>query len=384
MWRRFVDWQRDLGARTLERGRVIAGNAVALLIEGIETYPAMLAAIAAAEHSVVLTSYIFAADATGARFRDALAAAARRAVRVRVLVDGFGSFATSAGFFAPLVEAGGALAVYRPPIPWRHRWGFWRRDHRKILVVDEDTAFIGGLNIGDDYAPLAEGGRGWHDTHAVVRGPAATVLARLVNRTWRQVTGDSFVGRAGPVADAGRVRVQVLENRFGERARIRRAHRRAFRHATTSICITNSYFIPGRSIRRALLLAARRGVRVQLLLAGRTDLPAVRYASRALYSRFMHAGIEIYEWTENVLHAKTAVVDGRWCSIGSANMDHRSVRHNLEANIVAVDEALGLQLQHAFRADLARALRIDRDSWHRRPALDKMLEQLFYKLRFLL
>ena len=346
----------------------------------------MLEAIDRAVHSILLTSYIFAADRTGERFRDALATAARRGVSVRVLVDGVGSMSTPDSFFAPITTVGGELAVYRRPRPWRSPWEYYKRDHRKILIVDDAVGFIGGLNIGDDYAPEGWGGGGWHDEHAKVEGPVTRELAKIVNRTWHRLTGEDWSHRLGSPAPApaGELVVQVLENRFRARSEIRRAYLTAIHRAQQSICLANAYFIPDLGVRRALVRAARRGVRVQLLLAGRTDVKAVQYASRAMYRGFMRTGVEIYEWIEHVLHAKTAVIDSRWCSIGSFNMDHRSLLHNLEANIVFVDDRLGVQMQTTFARDLTRAQRVDPATWHRRHWLDQLLERVFYGLRVFL
>jgi cardiolipin synthase len=367
----------------LDGYRVAQGNAVALLVDGAGAFPRMLDAIAEASRSIVLESYIYANDATGKRFRDALIERARAGVAVRVLVDGVGSLGIN-HFFAPLVEAGGKLLVYRPPTWWRPPWSFWKRDHRKILVVDDRVGFIGGLNIADNYAPEQEGGGGWHDIHARVEGPAARELTKVVNRTWRRLTRDDWNARLGPPIDAGDVPIQVLESRLTRRHTMRRAYLNAIRRARQRICITNAYFVPDQGVRRALRNAASRGVEVQLLLAGRTDIRSVQYASRALYAGLMRIGVQVFEWNDHVLHAKSAVIDGHWCAIGSYNMDRRSLVHNLEANIVCIDTRLGQTMTAQFEHDISHSQAIDLNTWHRRPALEKLLEQLFFKLRYFL
>lgn len=364
--------------------RTIAGNRVALLVDGAAAFPAMLDAIAQARRSIVLESYIFAADATGERFLGALIERARAGVMVRLLVDGVGVMGVPADFFARLTHAGGRVRIFRAP---RFNWSWqrlWVRDHRKLLVVDDRIAFIGGLNISDDYAPASWQGRAWHDMHASVEGPAARELTKVINRTWRwSRRGDVPVplGEAAPVGDTA---VQILESRLTKRYSVRRAYRQAIHRARQSVRITNAYFIPDRGVRRALRNACARGVRVQLLLAGRTDIRAVQFASRALYARLLRWGVEIYEWDDRVLHAKTAVIDGAWCSIGSYNMDRRSLLHNLEANIACVDEALAAALDRQFEADVGRSRRIESNTWHRRTVTQQLLEQLFFKLRYLL
>jgi len=377
----------------------IGGNRAQSLVDGRAAYPSMLAAIAAARTSVLLESYIFRADGTGARFLTALCARAAAGARVRVLVDGVGSRQIPPEFWAPLLAAGGAVEVFRPlhrfmSLGW---WRFlWKRDHRKLLVVDERVAFIGGVNIADDYAPSEEGGGGWHDAHVRIEGPAAAALGQLFLRTWHQVTSSSlevfrYGGRQPRPLDAprnveaaGDVSVQILEGSLTRRHSVRKAYLHAIRTAERTIRITNAYCIPDRMVRRALALARQRGVRVQMLLAGATDIAAVQYASHFLYRRMLDLGIEIYEWTEHVLHAKTAVIDGVWCSIGSYNLDRRSLVHNLEANIGCVDPTLGAALDEQFERDVMKSKPIDPKTWHRRSPLAKILELLFYQLRYLL
>ncbi len=371
-------------AQVLEGRRIIPGNRLTLLVDGAATYDAMLAAIDGAERAILLSSYIFAADRTGARFRDTLANAARRGVSVRVIVDGIGSLAADEAFFAPLIAAGGRVGVFHPPKPWLPRWVFWRRDHRKILVVDDRTGFVGGLNIGDDYAPPAWGGHGWHDVHARIEGPAAAELTRLLSRTWSWLDRADTCELPRVPPPAGDTAVRLLENRLRQRFTIHRAYLHAIKRARERVRIANAYFVPVQAVQRALRRARQRGVQVQLLLAGRTDVKMVQYASRALYRRLLADGLEIYEWEEQVLHAKCAVVDGRWCSIGSYNFNRRSLFHDLETNLECVDEELGRALDAQLAADFGRARRVDPETWHRRPAIDKLLEQLFYKLRVFL
>jgi cardiolipin synthase len=312
-----------------------------------------------------------------------LAERAKVGVDVRLIIDGVGSLRTDDRFLAPLSAAGGRVIRYRPPAPWRPRWGFWKRDHRKLLVVDDRVGFIGGINVGLDYAPESWGGAAWHDVHARVDGPAAVALAAMADRTWRWHTGEPVVALVRP-SPQGEVGVQVIENRLRQRFTIHRAYLRAIKRAQRTIRIANAYFVPTPPVQRALRRAARRGVVVELLLAGRSDVKAMQYASHALYGRLMKSGIAIYEWTAAVLHAKCAVIDGCWCSIGSYNFNRRSLVHDLEANMACVDPMLGLQMDAQFDLDRARSTRIDPETWHRRPAYDKLLEQVFYALRVLL
>lgn len=365
--------------------RRVAGNgAVRLLIDGAETYPAMLEAIAQAQRSICFESYIFASDGTAKRFVDALAERARAGVSVRVMIDGIGSLGTDMSSFQPLREAGGEVVQFGPPTPWRRVWSLWRRDHRKILVVDDVVAFIGGINISDEYAPPSWGGGAWHDAHARFEGPAARELTKLFDRQWRQATGEQWSGRLGPPVQRGERVIQILESLLTRRYSVRRAYLHAIRSATSTIRICNAYCIPDRGFRRALRNACARGVKVQLIFAGKTDVRAVHFASRRLYSRLLRWGVEIYEWTDRVLHAKTAVIDGEWCTIGSYNIDTRSLLYNYEANIACVDRDMGAQMDAAFERDLAKCVRIEPHTWHRRPPIEKLLELVFFQLRYIL
>ncbi len=356
------------------------------LVDGANAYPAMLEAIGQALRSIVMESYIFRSDATGTRFLDALCERAKAGVQVCILVDGFGSADTPASFWAPLVAAGGRAAVFRPLrfLPWNWTRQLMVRDHRKLLSVDDRVAFVGGINIGNEYAPRSWGGNAWHDAHVCVLGPAARELTKVFNRTWRSVTGENRSAQLAPAVRAGGLGVQLLESRLTRRRSMRKAYLQAIHNAKHTIRITNAYFIPDRLVRRALRGACRRGVDVQLLFAGATDVKVVQYASRALYQKLMRFGVQIYEWTERILHAKTAVIDGSWCTIGSFNLDRRSFLHNLEVNVAFVDDTIGAQIDAQFQVDIARSQRIDPATWHRRSPWQKLIEKFFYQLRYFL
>ncbi|MBN1961905.1 MAG: cardiolipin synthase ClsB [Deltaproteobacteria bacterium] len=371
--------------RYLGRHYVFSKNRAELLVDGQQAYPAMLEAIANAKRSIAFESYIFSADVIGERFLVALCERAKDGVAVRVIIDGVGSMDTSANFWQPLINAGGEVVVFHPPrkISFSAK-NFWVRDHRKLLIIDDYIAFIGGINIGREYAPTEWGGANWHDIHAQIHGPVAHGLMVLFNRTWRQVTKKDWNVYLGPPQEAGNTAMQILEGRLTKRHSVRRAYLHAIANATSTIRITNAYCIPDRDVQRALQRARKRGVRVQLLLSGRTDIRSIQFAGRYLYRRLLKWGIEIYEWTERVLHAKTAVVDGYWCSIGSYNLDRRSLLHNLEANVACVDKKLGTAFDQQFENDLRRSHFIDPTTWHRRPSLQKLLEFFFYQLRYLL
>jgi cardiolipin synthase len=342
----------------------VEGNQVAILKDGGQAFPAMLRAIARAQSSVFLETYIYRDDTTGRRFADALMERARAGVTVLVLYDDWGS-SMSDWLPAELRAAGVKVLAFRP-VRFRGSLGrllgrLRRRNHRKALVVDGAVAFTGGLNIGDDYAAVEDGGAGWRDTHLRIAGPAAGVLERLFLQTWRTNRG-AAVGRLpsrGATPNDGRVRILGSDFRR-DRKDIRRAYLAAIASAQDRIFLTHAYFLPPVRLLKLLTKAARRGVRVALIIAGSTDVQLVLYAARGLYPRLLRAGIEVYEWQGRVLHAKTAVVDGRWTTIGSSNLDALSLRANLEVNAVVEDTALAEAMERMFVEDLVFCERITR------------------------
>jgi cardiolipin synthase len=361
------------------------GNRLTLLRGGAETYPAMLEAIAAARRHVHLETYIYRSDRTGRRFGDALMERARAGITVRLLVDAVGSLDMSDEMVRELRAAGVKLATFRP-FSWKAGLGFNRRDHRKILVVDGRSGFTGGLNIGDEYAAAAEGGGGWHDIHARIEGPAVTEMARLFRRTWLAAGGDRFPlieedAAESVVTESTALAVALGNEERRRRASIRRSYLHAMRRAKESIQIMNAYFIPDRGIRRVMANAVRRGVKVSVIVPARSDLKSVMYAGHHVFARLLKAGVRIFEWQERMMHAKTAVVDAIWATIGSYNLDARSLFHNLEVVLCIVDRAFaaGLAAQLEHDASIAREVRLD--EWKQRPWWRKVVEWFFYQFR---
>ncbi len=372
-------------ARYLRRPHLIThGNEVRLLVNGGEAYPAMLEAIAQAEGTINLETYIFASDGTGWRFARALAQSAQRGVEVNVLLDGYGSVGCATSLLEHLAEAGVRVTWYKPLAPWRSGWGWWRRDHKKILVVDGGVGFVGGLNIADDYADLASGGRGWRDTHARIEGPVVAGLQESFGRTWRKVRGE----RLDPsvhmpaLAAVGAVDAAILTNRIHkERRQIRRAYLYALKHAQRYVYLTSAYFVPGYRIRSRLRKACARGVDVRILLAGASDIALVTRAARHLYAGLLKCGVRIYEWSGPMIHAKIAVVDGAWSTVGSCNLDLMSMRHNLESNVVVLGDSLADPLTELFHRDTENATEIHLEQWRRRSGWERFLNGLAFRLR---
>ncbi len=301
-------------------------ESVELLDGGDRAYPAMLSAIAHARSSIDLEVYAFAPSGVGARFVEALGQAARRGVAVRVVIDGWGTARRGRAVANSLREAGCAVRIY-------HRLaallvGRFGRNHRKLLLVDDEIAFLGGINIGDENLDEI-GYPGWADLALAIRGPQCARLGAMIRRQ-------------PLVAVNSALRIQLCG--LGGGWRLRRRYIKAFASARTRIYIAHGYFLPDRGVVRAITSAAQRGVQVRLLLAGRSDIPFARAAARSLYRRLLAAGVAIHEWNESVLHAKVGSVDGHTLLLGSFNLDPFSLA-NLEALVEVNDNAVVQQAE---------------------------------------
>jgi cardiolipin synthase len=362
------------------------GNRVLVLHDGQEAYPSMLEAIRGAREYVHLETYILQSDRIGRMFGDALCERARAGVAVRLLFDSVGAFSVSTVWLAELRAAGVQVAEFRPIAPWRRRWGVNKRDHRKILVVDGTVGFTGGLNIGEEYESVENGGGGWHDIHARVEGPAVAELARLFRRTWVLAGGTPYPVYEQPaeevVATSGTAFALAIGNEdLTRRASIRRAYLYAMRRAKKMISLENAYFIPDRGIRRVLANAVKRGVSVRVIVPGNSDLKSAQYAGQWLFAKLLKAGVKIFVWPERMMHAKTAVVDSAWSTIGSYNLDARSLFHNLEATLAVVDRTFGAQLQAQFDRDVTKCRELELAVWKKRPWWMKVFEWCCYQFR---
>jgi cardiolipin synthase len=306
---------------------------------------------------------------------------------VRASYDALGCLGTAPdSWFTPLRKAGAEVLEYHPLAPWLPHWGFNRRNHQKILVVDGDVGFTGGLNLGNEYAPAPEGG-GWMDLHARVDGQAARELAQVFARAWRSGGGAPFepVEPSGPPAlerDQGCL-VQTIDN---EGLRRRHAMRAAWRHAIAraqrSIVIANSYFIPDRVLRTAFRAATLRGANVRVLLPSHSDVAIVQMAARHLYRRLLRQGVRIFEHPGPMMHAKAAVIDGVWSTLGSFNLDRRSFLHNLEVGLVVADAPFGAELQDAIVQELELSKEITLEDVLARGPVERLLGALAYSLRY--
>jgi cardiolipin synthase len=364
----------------------VGAHQVALLRDGGEAYPAMLAAIDAAQQTVCIETYILREDRAGTRFADALRARAEAGVEVNLMYDDWGS-SVSDEFLLKLRLSGVRTLAFQP-VAFSGRLArliarLRRRNHRKTLVVDGEVAFTGGLNLSDDYAAPADGGRGWRDTHVRLQGPAAVELEQIFLETWRRHGGKPVTERLYRRAPAvGDDKVHVVHNEFRlDRKGVRKAYLNAFTRARQRIDITQAYFLPPLKLLRTLLRASRRGVQVRVILPATTDVTLVFLAARGLYGKLLRAGVRVFEWSGRVLHAKTAVVDGHWCTVGSANLDALSLRQNLEVNAVFEDAAMGAVFEKMFDEDLAHCEEITLDAWRERPLLEQLMSWVAYQLR---
>ena len=412
---------------------LIAGNKVQLLFDGPQTISEMLKAINAAKNSINFESYIFDQDELGDKFADALIEKQREGVTVNVLVDAVGTLAVPAAFFERMRAEGVQVLVYNPVNPAKVRGNGWKvnnRDHRKMLIVDGRIGFAGGINISDTYAksspfrsrnrgggsgggggsglgsgaggsgilgsgagsggggsalgggtrgaPKSADDVGWRDTHVRIEGPAVQAMQWLFIRQWISQDADDLRDAAyfpTPVVAGDKV-VRILGSEPDGKFEIYKALLLALQESKKSIHITCAYFVPDDQTMQALVDAAQRGVDVQLVLPSVSDSGLVYHAGHAFYERLLKAGVRIHELKLSVLHAKTAVIDGVWSTVGSTNLDTRSFLHNSEVNVIVLGDAFGSEMENAFKEDLRNSKEITRQAWADRPVSVRFKEWL--------
>jgi cardiolipin synthase len=352
------------------------GNGVEVYFRGDEAFAAMRRAVEAARRELFLEAYIFSDDATGRTFMGDLAAAAARGVAVKVLVDAVGSLGTRSSFWREMERRGIAVRLYHPLLS--RLFVHFYRDHRKILVVDRQVAFTGGMNIADEYgSPRPAKGRTWRDSHVRVEGPVAREMAAVFAEGWVHAGGRPFDLGSGRGESGGGAHILVLESRpnrgHAESAAVLAAIVAAARRR---VWITNAYFAPKRIALDVLGRAAARGVDVRLLLPGRTDVPIVRHAGHGYFADLLARGLRVFEYQPAILHAKTLAADGRASVVGSTNLDFRSFQFNSECNLVILDEDTGARMEAAFLEDQAQAVEIEAESWRRRPFYHRIGDRL--------
>jgi phosphatidylserine/phosphatidylglycerophosphate/cardiolipin synthase-like enzyme len=336
---------------------LIAGNAVRVMKDASENYPAWEAAMREARRSVHVEMYIFHDDATGRRFRDLLVQKAREGVEIRVLYDWLGSWKMSSRFYRPLLEAG---VLVRPMNPPRfHNLGRWsRRDHRKLIVTDGAAAFVGGLCIGAAWEGEPEKGLApWRDTGVEIRGPAVAEAERAFAESWRIAGGPAFPQGDGAPPPAGDVALRLISTAPGS-ANILALDLLVASLARRQLWITDAYFVASTPYLQALQRAARDGVDVRLLLPATSDMAWVSEVSRLQYRPLLEAGVRVFEWNGSVLHAKTAVMDGLWARIGSTNLNVTSWLGNWEMDVAIEDAGIAEEMEELFEDDLESATEV--------------------------
>ena len=372
----------------------VLGNNVRLLVDGPRTYDAVFAALEEARHSIHIETYWFADDVMGQRFARVLEEKAAEGVDVRIIYDALGSFWTSPQFFDELSRHGIEVATFHPLNPSKI-WKINNRDHRKLIVVDGLVGFTGGINICDPYAEASTSKPGpsmgisnaWRDTHAELRGPAVALLQTKFIQTWKMLGMPITLPDEGVfprLASSGGDLVQVVSSDGGDERefRIYNAYLEAIKHAEQRIWISQAYFAPDRRFRKALTKAAKRGVDVRVILPAFNNSTLVYQASRATYDEMLEGGVELYELTDAFLHAKTAVIDGVWSTVGSSNLDRRSFIHNNELNVVVVGADFAREMEDLFRIDLEGSEQLDLETWRQRPIFDRVKEFLSRPLAY--
>ncbi len=382
------------------------GHSLQLLQGSGEFFPALVAAIDAALREVRLESYIFDFTGPGADVAYALERAARRGVSIKVVVDGYGSGPLPEFWQERLAQAGVDWRIYSPLGRFGlFHIGAWRRLHRKLCVVDGEVGFCGGINILDDFYDPNHGALEAPRLDFAVRivGPLVNDIVVAMDRLWlrmqamrnirkARLTGAQDSWRASGAAQSPAAGMTaagarpssraalVLRDNLRNRTRIERAYRRAIGRAHTEIIIANAYFVPGRKMREALIAAARRGVKVKLLLQGRYEYFMQYYAARPIYGALLRAGVEIHEYAPSFLHAKVAVIDGRWATVGSSNLDPLSLLLAREANVLVEDAGFAAQLRASLVLAIGQGRPMHVQEYIQRPLRQRFMENLAHAL----
>ena len=360
---------------------LILGNKVTLLQDGAATYAAMFAAIGKAQDHINLETYIIEDDEIGRQFADVLLQQQARGVQVNLIYDSVGGFNTPKAFFQRLTEGGIAVLEFNPinPLAAKTPWLINNRDHRKLLVVDGSTAFIGGINISSVYSSGSVARRtrnapeskvAWRDTHIQIDGPVVGELQKLFLDTWEKQRGKPLAPKAyfPELKAQGKDIVRAIGSTPDDPySLIYLTLISAIGNAEKQVYLTNAYFVPDPQLVKSLVDAAARGVDVKLILPSHSDSEVVFHAGRSHYTSLLKGGVRIYERAGALLHSKTALIDGVWSTVGSTNLDWRSFLDNDEINAVIIGRDFAQKMQLMFASDLEASQAIDLDSWERRP-----------------
>lgn len=364
-------------ARRFGASPVAPGNQLSFYHEGEPAFEAMLEAIRSARHHVHLEYFTFQPDATGRLFLDTLVRKAREGVEVRLLYDAMGSRRLHRWRLWPLRKAGGKYSVFLPLSPWRRRIQINMRNHRKILVVDGRVAFTGGLNIGDEYLGRNPRYGFWRDTHLRLEGPAVAELQSVFVEDWDFAANENLRDPAyfpAPSAQ-GPYPVQVIQSGPDRELKgIREMYFAAILRARHRVWIATPYFVPDAGLLDALCLAGHLGVDVRLLCQFHPDKWIPFFAGRYYWADVVNAGVKVYQYTKGMMHSKVVLLDDEWASVGTANLDMRSLHLNFEVNCLIYSPEAVAELEAAFRRDLAASIRLERHVFARRPFAGRLID----------
>ncbi len=359
------------------------GNRMTLLWKGTETFHTIFDFVEKARELICLEFYIFRNDETGKELAELLKRKASEGVKVYLLYDHFGSFGTPLKFWKELREAGIQIRASRP-FKWTAPFHYLHRDHKKLIIIDGMRAFTGGLNIANEYRGYhrLRKTRGWRDTGIFLEGPIAKVLLEIFKKSWQIWKGPPIHYERNVEPEAGGLSVlPIFASSSKGRRKMRKLLYYSITQAQTCIYLTTAYFTPSRRMIDVLEEAVSRGVKVKLLLPGKSDIISAHYAGRAFFTKLLRAGVEIYNYQGEILHAKTAVFDGIWSVIGSANLDFQSLRRNDEGNVGIIDKSCGEQMIDIFYEDITNSQQVILENWLKRPLLDKLKEKFFALFR---
>lgn len=364
------------------------GNRVKLLYKGRDSFNAIFENANNAEKLICLQFYIFRNDETGTELAELLKKKAREGVKVYILYDHFGSIGTPRKFWNDLAEAGITIRASRP-FKWFSPFHYAHRDHRKLLIIDCARAFTGGLNIANEYRGFhLRRKTGWRDTGILLEGPIVPELFATFRKAWQTWGGPPIplfelpeCQPSAPFCEGSLPVIPIFASSAKGRRRMRKLLYHSITHAQRSILLTTAYFTPSRRMLDSLEEAVEREVEVKLLLPGESDVPAAYYAGRASFSRLLKAGVRIFAYQGEVLHAKSFVFDGCWSIVGSANLDFQSLRWNDEGNVGILDERFGQQMTAVFEEDIASSVEINKEEWINRPFFEKIKERFFALFR---
>ncbi|MCW7539735.1 cardiolipin synthase [Aquabacterium sp. A7-Y] len=377
-----IQFRRGLGV--LLGPPILEGNQVETLLNGDRIFPAMLAAIRSARRTITFETFIYWSGSIGREFAEALIERAQAGVKVHLLLDWGGSIKMAQRFLDQMRDGGVEVERYHKP-HWSHLPRMNNRTHRKLLVIDGELGFTGGVGIADQWRGNAQDPEHWRDTHFRVSGPVVAQMQAVFIDNWIKATGRVLHGDAyfPALHRRGDTPAQMFSSSpTGGSESMHLMYLMAVTAARESLHLANSYFVPDRLAVRALVDAARRGVKVRIVVPGRhIDSPVVRRASRALWGELLAAGVEIAEFQPTMFHCKVLVVDGLLVSVGSTNFDNRSFRLNDEANLNLIDTRLARELIDVFEQDWQRARPLSLAQWQHRPWPEKLLERLAALLR---